>query len=577
MLPNPAEAPAGRYTACDALLGALHESGVTHIFGNLGSDHAGIVQSLARAKLEGRPMPQVILSPHEGMALAAAHGYAQVTGQAQAVFVHVDVGTQNMGGGISNALHGRVPVFIFAGLTPFTLEGELPGSRNRSATYLQDVPDQGGIVRQYVKWDYSIRTGKNVPQLVQRAMQIAHSDPKGPVYLTGAREVLEEDVSRQKLPAAQWRPVEAAALPDEHVAEIARALLQAENPLLITSYSGRNAACVGQLQRLCERLALRVVEERPIHMNFPADHPLHQGYQAGALIGDADVIVVLDCDVPWIPSGKQRPRPEARIFYVDVDPLKETIPLWYMPSERFLRADSATALGQLNAWLDGAPPLDEARRAARLEEARGSHEKMRADWKRKATLRADGTITPEMVTACLNELLDSDAIVVNEAVTNASAVFQHLPRTQPGTFFGSGGSSLGWAGGAALGVKLAAPDRDVVCFTGDGSFFFINPSSVYWCARRYQAPFLTVVFNNQGWNATQQNFKRIHGAGSPMDIGDCVSLAPSADFGGIAQAAGGALALTVQTAEELPGMLARALAATRSGQCAVLDVRLPGI
>src|SRR5690606_40602364 len=103
-----------------------------------------------------------------------------------------------------------------------------------------------------------------------------------------------------------------------------------------------------------------------------------------------------------------------------------------------------------------------------------------------------------------------------------------------------GGSSLGWAGGAALGVKLAAPDRDVVCFTGDGSFFFINPSSVYWCARRYQAPFLTVVFNNQGWNATQQNFTRINGAGSPMDIGDCGSLAPSPHFGDSAHAAGGA-------------------------------------
>jgi len=574
---HPVETTADRYTACDALLNALRESGVTHIFGNLGSDHAGIVQSMSRAKLEGRPMPRMILSPHEGMALAAAHGYAQVTGQAQAVFVHVDVGTQNMGGAISNALHGRVPVFIFAGLTPFTLEGELPGSRNRAATYLQDVPDQGGIVRQYVKWDYSIRTGKNVTQLVQRAMQIAHSDPKGPVYLTGAREVLEEDVSPQTLPAAQWRPVEAGALTEDHVAKIARALLEAQKPLLVTSYSGRNSACVGQLRRLCERLALRVVEERPIHMNFPADHPLHQGYQAGALIADADVIVILDCDVPWIPSSKQRPRPDARIFYIDVDPLKETIPLWYMPSERFLRADSAVALGQLNDCLDGMPPMEEARRLARLDDARDAHEKMRAEWKRKGLPEADGGVTPEMVAACLNSLLDSDAIIVNEAVTNAGAVFQHLPRTRPGTFFGSGGSSLGWAGGAALGIKLAAPERDVVCFTGDGSFFFINPSSVYWCARRYQAPFLTIVFNNQGWNATQQNFKRIHGAHSPMEIGDCVSLAPTADFAGIAQAAGGTLALTVETADELPGMLAQALRATRAGQCAVVEVRLPGI
>ncbi|HTH97941.1 MAG TPA: thiamine pyrophosphate-binding protein, partial [Stellaceae bacterium] len=151
-----------RYSTADALLAALHKAGVTHIFGNLGSDHAGIIESLARAAGEGRKVFELILCPHEGVALAAAHGHAQMTGKPQAVFVHVDVGTQNMGGTMSNAFHGRVPVFIFAGLTPYTIEGELPGSRNRSAMFMQDVFDQGGIIRSYVKWDYDIRTGKNV-------------------------------------------------------------------------------------------------------------------------------------------------------------------------------------------------------------------------------------------------------------------------------------------------------------------------------------------------------------------------------------------------------------------------------
>src|SRR5690606_9956903 len=141
-----------------------------------------------------------------------------------------------------------------------------------------------------------------------------------------------------------WRPIESGALAKEHVEEIAAALIGAKKPLVVTSYSGRNPACVELLVQLCERLAVPVVEERPIHMNFPADHPLHQGYQAGPLIGQADVILILDCDVPWIPSSKQLPHPDARIFYLDVDPLKETIPLWYMPSERFLRADSTVAL-----------------------------------------------------------------------------------------------------------------------------------------------------------------------------------------------------------------------------------------
>ena len=522
-------------------------------------------------------MPKVVLCPHEGAAIAAAHGYAQVSGKAQAVFVHVDVGTQNMGGGISNALHGRVPVFVFAGLTPYTIEGELPGSRNRSATYLQDVPDQGGIVRQYVKWDYSIRTGKNVKQLVQRAIQIAESDPKGPVYLTGAREVLSEDAVPTPLAAEKWRPIAPAALPPEGVAEIVDALLSAKNPLLVTSYSGRNPACVAELVRFCERMAIPVVEERPIQMNFPGDHPLHLGYLAGPYIADADVIVVLDCDVPWMPSSKQVPNPDSKVFYIDVDPLKDTIPLWYMPSERFFRADSSVAVTQLNRYLDDIAPIDKKTHAARLAATAAAHHALREGWRKKMQAPADNVITPEWVTACLRAEVDADTILVNESVTSATSIFHTLPRTKPGTFFGSGGSSLGWGGGAALGSKLAAPGSDVICFTGDGAFFLGNPSSVYWTSRRYDAPFLTIVFNNQGWNATQENFKRLHPNGGANTLGDCVSLSPSADFAKIAEAAGGAFARTAVQADSLPAILAEAMESVRGGRSAVIDVRMKSI
>src|SRR5438045_178235 len=119
----------------------------------------------------------------EALALSAAHAYAMVTGEPQAVIVHVDVGTQNLSGGVSNAMRGRVPVLIFAGAAPFTLEGELPGGRNEFIHWIQDVRDQRGILRNYVKYDNEVRTGRNVKQLVQRAMQIARSEPAGPVYL----------------------------------------------------------------------------------------------------------------------------------------------------------------------------------------------------------------------------------------------------------------------------------------------------------------------------------------------------------------------------------------------------------
>ena len=566
-----------RYTASDALLSGLYEAGVSCIFGNLGSDHADIIESMAKAADNGTPLPKVVLCPHEGAAIAAAHGYAQVSGRAQAVFVHVDVGTQNLGGGISNALHGRMPVFVFAGLTPYTIEGELPGSRNRSATYLQDVSDQGGIVRQYVKWDYSIRTGKNVKQLVHRAIQLAESDPKGPVYLTGAREVLSDDSNATPLPTQKWRPIAPSALPPEGVAEIIEALMSAENPLIVTSFAGRNTACVAELVRFCERLAIPVAEERPTHVNFPVDHPLHLGYLAAPHIVTADVIVVIDCDVPWMPSSKKVPNENAKVFYIDVDPLKDTIPLWYMPSDRFYKADATVALAQMNEYLDTAVPIDKDRHAQRLSTFGKMHDALQADLCKQRKTPVDNVITPGWVTTCLRAEVSDDAIIVNESVTSATSIFHNLARNKPGTFFGSGGSSLGWGGGAALGTKLAAPDRDVVYFTGDGAFFLSNPSSVYWSARRYDAAFLTIIFNNQGWNATQENFKRLYPNGGASTLGDCVSLSPSADFAKIAEAAGGALALTVTQADKLSGVLREAMAAVRGGRCAVVDVRMKAI
>jgi acetolactate synthase-1/2/3 large subunit len=571
------EKSAARYTASDALMSGLHEAGVSYIFGNLGSDHADIIETIAKAADNGTPLPKVVLCPHEGAAIAAAHGYAQVTGRAQAVFVHVDVGTQNLGGGISNALHGRMPVFVFAGLTPYTIEGELPGSRNRSATYLQDVPDQGGIVRQYVKWDYSIRTGKNVKQLVHRAIQIAESDPKGPVYLTGAREVLSDEANPTPLAGQKWQPIAPAGLPPEGVAEIIAALMKAENPLIVTSFAGRNTGCVAELVRFCERLGVPVAEERPTHVNFPADHPLHLGYLAATHIVTADVVVVLDCDVPWMPSSKEVPNKEAKVFYIDVDPLKDTIPLWYMPSDRFYKADVSIALAQMNASLDTGAAIAPERLAQRLASSGKKHDDMLARLSAKRKAPADNVMTPGWITNCLRAVVDDETIFVNESVTSATSIFDNLPRNKPGTFFGSGGSSLGWGAGAALGTKLAAPHRDVVYFTGDGAFFLSNPSSVYWSARRYNAAFLTIIFNNQGWNATQENFKRLYPNGGAATLGDCVSLSPSADFAKIAEAAGGALALTVTEADALPAALKEAMAAVRGGRCAVVDARIKTI
>ncbi len=191
------------------------------------------------------------MCPHETVALSAAHAYAMVTGEPQAVVVHVDVGTLNLSGAVSNAMRGRVPVLVFAGASPVTLEGELPGGRNEFIHWIQDVRDQRGILRNYVKYDNEIRTGRNVKQLVQRALQIARSEPAGPVYLIAAREVMEEPLEPYATDRAVFGPVAPAALTDEVTAEIATALAGARHPLVVTSYLGRDPAAVPKLVELC--------------------------------------------------------------------------------------------------------------------------------------------------------------------------------------------------------------------------------------------------------------------------------------------------------------------------------------
>jgi len=178
-----------------------------------------------------------------------------VTGEPQAVIVHVDAGTLNLGG-VSNATRGRAPMFIFAGAAPYTQEGELPGGRNEFIHWIQDVRDQRGILRNYVKYDNEIRTGRNVKQLVHRALQIARSEPAGPVYLTGPREVMEEQVEPYTVDRADFGPVAPVALADAVTAEIATALAQAQRPLIVTSYLGRDPAAVPKLVELCELLAI---------------------------------------------------------------------------------------------------------------------------------------------------------------------------------------------------------------------------------------------------------------------------------------------------------------------------------
>jgi len=560
-----------KYTAADALTDALVRGGIEHIFLNSGTDYPALIESWAKSEATGRKYPQIITCPQEIVAMSAAQGYAQVTGKPGAVFVHVDVGTQNIGGALANVCRGRIPALIFAGMSPYTINGELPGSRDNMIQFIQNVTDQANIVREYVKHYNELRSGVNIQQLIYRALQLARTDVQGPVYLTAAREVLEQDgTDLGDLPAG-WSPAAAPAVEAGVLEKLTKALVSARNPIIITSYLGRREESVAELQKLCEKLAIGVVEAPPSYMNFPGNHPLHLGSDVAAAFNEADVVLVIDSDVPWLPAVTKFPE-GSRLFYLDIDPVKDTIPLWNYPAEMFIRADSLAALRQLNAALDGAV-IDENAVAERRARFGKKHDAIREYWKSAA---APGEkITPQYLVATLNEILDEDTIILNETITNTAVVENLLPRSKPGTRHHSLGSSLGWFGGAAIGVKLALPDREVVALAGDGTYVFSCPSAVYWVARKYNTPFMTIVFNNGGWTAPKFAVSKAHPDGYAVRTQKFwTGFDPSPAYDKIAEAAGGAFAGTVSDPAALKAVIEEGRAAVKSGRCAVINVIL---
>ena len=446
------------------------------------------------------------------VAMSMADGWARMTGRPQAVIVHVDVGTQALGCALHNASAGRCPVFIFAGVCPVTDDGELVGSRTEYQHWIQDAPDQKAIVSRYCRYVGELRTGRTVKQIVARALQFATSDSKGPVYLTGARETLAEEIEPYSLEQPKWVPIGPAALPHESIKEVAEVLVRAENPLIITGYSGRNHASPSQLVRLADAIPrLRVFIADGSDMCFPFSHCASLGfrYSVDKSTTEADVILVLDADVPWIPS-RNPPRKDAHIYHIDIDPLNSMMLNSFFPAHGRWKADSYTALTQLNGYINREfaagkkleSPLYAQRRQRLVEE----HTARLASTAELAAPRPDDRITAPHVGASIKAKVPSDTVFVVEAATCAVQISDQLQVDLPGSWINSGGAGLGWSGGAAMGVKLALRStgkQNFVCqIVGDGAFLFTVPGSVYWIAARYGIPVLTVILNNKGISPT---------------------------------------------------------------------------
>lgn len=485
-------------SGAEILVAALTEFGVDVVFLNPGTDTAPVQEALARRAAEGLGVPRVVMCPHESVALAAAHAYYAVTGRPQVVMVHVDVGTQNLGAMLHNAARAEAGVVIIAGRTPVTSRGELPGGRDLVVHWHQDVPDQVGTVRSYTKAALELSTPRTLAAQLARALQIAASAPAGPMYLTVAREVLVDTAPAGSRPAVSRLGIPSRIAGDpEAIAHAAGVLAAAEHPVITTTRVGRTPEAVAELVRVAELLHAPVVERRE-RMNFPTDHPLYlaDGDRAAAALRGADVVLVVDSDVPWVPL-RVAPPEAARVVQIDADPVKASVPGWDFPADVCVQADPLLGLRQLAEALetrDGTAAGAMATMSGRMDTSDRTQAAEPGS--------SEEALQARTVVAALDGLLRPDDIVLDESVTNGEEVRAGVTRTLPGTWFQSGGSGLGWALGGAVGARLAAPDRRVVAVVGDGTFLFASPTAALWTAATAEAPVLVLVLANGGYAAS---------------------------------------------------------------------------
>jgi acetolactate synthase-1/2/3 large subunit len=551
------------YGTVKALIEVMNACGVEFVFFNPGIDNVPVLETLAAYRANGQKAPRGILCLDEFVAMTAAHGSWMASGRPQAVSVHSELGTLQIGGALHNAQWGRVPVVFFT---------ETQGPPQRT-NWRGEAFDQGAMVRSFVKWDHQLGEDEDIYDVFREAFRRAAGEPCGPVYLTLPRETLwsKKDIPRKKI--AKISPEAPPQADEKLLAKAAESLIKAENPLIVTGYSGRNLNSVKSMVNLAETLSARVLTS-DIRVNFPNTHPLTALLPPDAgfgnpLLGKADVILAIDYDMHYA-APPSAPAKGCKIIHIDIDTVKKGVPLWGKKPDISIKADSALAIPALTEIIrQKITPARSRQLQNRLQTLEAEHKKISGAWRQLAESHAGRKpVSAHWLSRCIDEIIDDETIIVNQTISPATIAAHLIHRTRPGTLLSCAGGCIGWAPGAALGVKLAVPDKTVISLMGDGAFIYGCPEASLWSSNFYQAPFLAIIYDNRGYGAIKGLFREKYDVDN---MGADIAAPP--DYAMIARA-NNAYGRMVEDPADLPKALKYCLAVVRGGQTAVLDVKI---
>jgi benzoylformate decarboxylase len=543
-----------------ALLELLKQEGVEIIFGNPGTTELPLMDALAVDT-----GLRYVLALSEAAVMAMADGYAQASGRLAVANVHVAPGLGNALGMLYDAQKAASPILLTAGQHDQRFNVTEP-------ILWADLPT---IARPFVKWSAEVRRLQDLPRMLHRAAKTALAAPTGPVFLALPADVLndEDDVSL----GAPTR-VAPRLRGDLAAIEAAAALLvAAERPVIVAGDAVAQSRALGELVALAELLGAPVYSEGVANMAaFPSSHPLYRGAIARfpaairAVMEQHDLLLSVGGDLFTLslPGDVEPVPPELAIVHLDVDP-------WELGKNYAARAailgDAKATLPELTAALGermdgGQRARAQARRVAEAKAIAAEREELRTRARAEATKTP---IRPLALMQAIAEVLPTDAVVVEEAISSAGGLRQLLKSDDAQSFFGLRGGGIGWGLPAAIGVKLALPERPVVALIGDGSAMYT--CQALWTAAHERVAVVFVILNNRSYRILKQRANAMRGFAAQTDryIGMDMTE-PPIDFVGLARSLG----VTADRAARLDHAVALVEAALRAASPTLIEVEL---
>ena len=569
----------------DFMVDVIKATGIEYIASNPGSSFRSLQESIIN--YGGNKKPEFLTCMHEESSVAMAHGYAKAAGKPMGIMAHGTVGLQHATMAVYNAWCDRVPIMMFAGNF---LDAD---KRRPGVEWYHCVQDPALIHRDFTKWDDQPMSLQHFAESVMRAYKIATTPPMGPVLITADGDLAEEPIRDEKKLRI---PKLTKSIPSQGdsgaLGEAAKLLVEAEHPVILADRVARSQEGIKRLVELAEALNAPVVDIGG-RMNFPTTHFLSRGEDKRALVGQADVVLLLEVADPWgqfntisDPHHEYRrlSKPDVKLIHISLgDTLTKAN---YQDMQRFLPVDLPIS-GDAEASL---PTLTEAvkreagvtRRLAladRANKLRTDYRRMKEGARTAASNGWDATpVSTARVSATLWNTIKNEQWCV--AVSGMQWNRNLFPATECYNFLGgSGGSGVGYGAPAAVGAALANRDKGIVTVSIEGDGDLMYAPGVLWTAAHHKIPILMIMHNNCAYHQELMHLQKMAGLHNRrMDqasIGTTIEN-PNIDFAKLAQSMGVFAEGPITNASAVGPALSKALAVVKRGEPALVDVVCQG-